>query len=229
MIAAVTASVDLPNIAIQTPLWLALLTTAVAAIQGAVIGRQGTHTPLDFVGVFVFALLLGLGGGLARDLLLGNTPVVALRTPWYVVTVAGAVALVLVAGRHVPVSGSLFMLLDALTLGLYAVIGTQYALDFDVSVIGAIVVGMFASLTGGVLVSVVRREIPFIMRPGSPYALLALAGVLVYLLVGMANGAIAAIACVTTVVVLRFVTVRWDVRTRSVPSLDDPGTGPEVT
>jgi uncharacterized membrane protein YeiH len=221
----VTASVvamDLPNIAIQTPLWLALLTTAVGAIQGAAIGRQGSHTSLDFVGVFIFALLLGLGGGLARDMLLGNTPVVALRSPWYVVTVSGAVVLVLVAGRHIPVSGRLFMLLDALTLGLYAVIGTQYALDFGVSVVGAIVVGMFASLTGGVLVSIVRGEIPDIMTPGSPYALLALAGVLVYLLVGTVNGPIAAIACVATVVVLRFVTVRWDVRTRSVPSLDDP-------
>ena len=100
------------NVAVHTPLWLALLTTAIGAIEGAVIGRQAKSAALDVVGIFVFALFLGLGGGIVRDIMLGNTPLVALRTPWYVLTVCGAVVLVLIAGKYVPVNSWAFVLLE---------------------------------------------------------------------------------------------------------------------
>ena len=71
-----------------------------AAIEGAVIGRQGRSPRYDIVGVFVLAVALGLAGGISRDLMIGNTPVMATRTPWYIVTVIGVTLLVIVAGRH---------------------------------------------------------------------------------------------------------------------------------
>ena len=126
----------MPNIAVSTPLWLALVTTGVAAVEGALLGRRGVDSgTMDIVGMSVFALFFGLGGGFARDVMLGNTPFVALRTPWYLLTVLGAVLVALAVGRHIPDGGTMFTLLDALTLGLYAAIGTQYALDFLTSVV----------------------------------------------------------------------------------------------
>ena len=67
----------LPNLVFDTPLWLSLFTTGVAAIEGAVIGRQSSKPRYDVVGIFVLAVVLGLAGGISRDLLIGNTPVVA--------------------------------------------------------------------------------------------------------------------------------------------------------
>lgn len=94
-------SMDVPNIAVNTPLWLALITTGVGAVQGAALGRsdESGKAGIDVIGMAVFALLLGLGGGMVRDTMLGNTPFVALRTPWYVLTVLVAVVLVLALGR----------------------------------------------------------------------------------------------------------------------------------
>lgn len=176
---------------------------------------------MDIVGTFVLALFLGLGGGLARDTLLGNDPVVAIRTPWYLTVVIVAAVVVIAAGRFLPATDSKgFVLLDALTLGLYAAIGVQYALDFGVSIVGAIVVGMFASLTGGVIVSLLRQETPQILRPGVPYALLALAGVLVYLALTPISGGLASIACVGVVVALRFVTLHWNIQTSTLAPID---------
>lgn len=215
---------DLPTIVSDTPEWLALVTTGVAAVEGAVIARQSrgrNGVSLDLVGVFVLALCLGLGGGFARDLMLGNLPVVAIRTPWYLIVVAAAALLVVAAGRFLPPLTSWgFILLDALALGLYADIGVEYALAFQVSMVGVVVVGLFASLTGGVLVALIRQETPEIMRPGFPYALLALAGILTYLALAPLSEIAASYACVGVVIVLRFVTLRWNIKTWPLSPLD---------
>lgn len=209
----------IPDVVVNTPMWLALLTTGVGACEGAIIGRRRDRLTTDLVGTFVFALFLGLGGGIARDLMIGNTPLVALRSPWYLVTVAVVVVVTLIVGRWISVESTMFVVLDALTLALYAAIGTQYALDFQVSLAGAVLVGLFASLTGGVVVSLLRREVPAILVPGSPYALWALAGVLTYLLLVQVNGVVASLVCIIVVVVGRVLTLHWDVRTPAVPDL----------
>ena len=211
--------IDLPNIAANTPLWLALLTTFVAALSGAILGRQPSRVSYDFVGVVVFAFVLGLGGGITRDVLLGNLPPLALRSPWYVVTVLAAVVTVLVVGRWIRVGSWTFILLDALALGLYAVIAAQLALEFGLPDIGAITVGVLAAVTGGALVSLLRGETPQILLPSQPYALLAVIGATVYVLLDQFSGGIAALACLLSVIIVWVITVRWDLRTRSVRPL----------
>lgn len=217
---------DIPNIAANTPLWLALVTTFVAAVSGAILGRQPGRVSYDIVGVTVFAFVLGLGGGITRDLLLGNLPPLALRSPWYVVTVLGAVVTVLIVGRWIRVGSWTFILLDALALGLYAVIAAQLAVEFGLPDIGAITVGALAAVTGGVLVSLMRGETPEILLPSQPYALLAVIGATVYVVLDQFNGGIAALTCLLSVITLRFVTLRWNLRTRSVRPLPAGGTAP---
>jgi uncharacterized membrane protein YeiH len=217
--------VDVPNIAANTPLWLALVTTFVAAVSGAILGRQPARVSYDIVGVAVFAFVLGLGGGITRDVLLGNLPPLALRSPWYVVTVLVAVAVVLLVGRWISVDSWTFILLDALALALYAVIAAQLAVEFGLPDIGAITVGFLAAITGGVVVSVLRGETPQILLPSQPYALLAVIGATIYVLIDEINGGIAAFACLASVIVLRFVTLKWNLRTRSVRPL--PGAKPD--
>ena len=141
----------LPNIAEQTPLWLLLVTTLVGAVEGAGIGRR-SGADVDIVGMAVFALFLGLGGGLARDTLLG-LPAAAIQSFWYPTVIVVGIALVLLFGRWIPTRGTVSVGLDALTLGLYAAVGTQKALDYHFPAIGAVVVGLFASVAGGVIVS----------------------------------------------------------------------------
>jgi uncharacterized membrane protein YeiH len=74
---------------------------------------------------------------------------------------------------------------------------------------------MFASLSGGVLVSLLRRETPQILRPGFPYAALAFAGIVVYVVLAPYSGGLAALACVCVVVVARFAVLRWNITTKA--------------
>ena len=212
-------TIDVPNIAANTPLWLALVTTFVAAVSGAILGRQPSRVHYDIVGVTVFAFVMGLGGGLTRDIFLGNLPPLALRSPWYVVTVIGAVFTVLVIGRWISVGSWTFILLDALALGLYAVIAAQLAIEFGLPDIGAITVGFLAAVTGGVLVSLLRGETPQILLPSQPYALLAVIGATIYVLLDQFSGGLAALACLVGVISLRFITLKWNVRTHGVRPL----------
>ncbi len=193
-----------------------------SAVTGAILGRTPGRVNYDIVGVFVFAFFLGVGGGLTRDLLLGNLPPLALRTPWYIVAVVAAVLLVLTIGRWIPRGSWGFILVDALSLGLYAVIAAQMALEFGLPDIGAILVGFLAAISGGVIVSILRGETPEILQPSQPYALLAVIGVTIYVLTVPYVGGVAALLCLGSVIVLRFVTLKWNFQTKSVRPITPP-------
>ena len=217
----------IPDLVFETPLWLALVTVGVAAMEGAVIGRESRTPRYDLVGAFVLAVVLGLAGGIARHVLIGNLPVVAVRTPWYLATVAGVTALVLLGHRFIPpLTGLWFVVLDALTLGLYTAVATGYALQAGVSVVGALFVGVTAGVIGGVLVALLRGVTPAVLVPGVFYAFIALAGAGAYVAVEPGSPAIAAVACVVLVVALRITAVRWRLGTRPLPLVGDrPGGG----
>jgi len=216
----------IPDIAISTPLWLALITTGVGAVQGAIIGHSAARDErIDIVGMSVFALLLGLGGGMARDTMLGNTPFVALRTPWYVLTVGLAVLLVLVVRIRFlkfSLNATGFLLLDALTLGLYTAIGTQWAIDFKVSWVGAILVGTVSGVTGGIIVAVLRGQTPSILVSGPPYALLGVVGSSLYIALYQFGGGLASVVSIGAVMLLRMVTLRYGITT-PITVLSDEG------
>jgi uncharacterized membrane protein YeiH len=212
-----------PHQNLEIPLWLGLVTTLVGALEGAALGRRVNVANVDIVGAAVFALFLGLGGGMVRDIMLGAYPIAALSNAWYLLMVLVALATIMLLGRYVPIDGKVFVALDALTLGLYAAIGTQKALSFKIGPVGAILVGMFASLSGGVIVSILQSRRPKLLQPSIPYGLVGLLGILVYLGVVHWSSGWACVACIAVVVVLRFVVIRFDIKTNPVSKLPAPG------
>ena len=77
-------------------------------------------------------------------------------------------------------------LVDALGLGIYAVVGAQKSLDQGLPVGAAILVGAVNASGGGLLRDVLTREVPLLFKPGQFYALTAVVGaiVFVFLIVG---------------------------------------------
>ena len=62
---------------------LELIGTIAFAISGAVVA---VHKGMDVFGVTILGLTTAVGGGVVRDLLLGNTPPVTFREPVYALT-----------------------------------------------------------------------------------------------------------------------------------------------
>jgi len=210
---------EIPNIAADTPIWLSLIATATGALQGALLGRQRSPT-IDIAGLSMLALSLGFGGSVVRDVLIGNTPPEALRHWYYIAMVVVAIVVIIAFGREIArLSYSLFIL-DALTMGLFAAVGAQYAITFHLPSLTAILVGSFASVGGGVAASLLLREVPQIMRPGPPYAVAAVAGTVVYVALDGLIGGLAAIACVIVVFAIRVIAERKGLRTRPIRPID---------
>ena len=207
---------DLPNLATDAPIWLALATVGVNAIVGALRGYNDVGRRWDIVGVTTFALLMGLGGGFIRDVLLGNLPAESLRSPWYLVTVLVAVVIVVALGDLILRAGIVVRLLDALALGLFAVTGTAYGLAFDLPAVSAVLLGTITAVGGGVLVSVLEGEPSGILQPGVPLALSAAAGAVVYAVVSQWNSPIASVAGIVVIIGMRYVTSSLGMSTRPV-------------
>ena len=55
-----------------------MLGTLAFAITGA---YKGIRYNLDWLGILIMSIATGVGGGIVRDVLLGETPPVALRSP----------------------------------------------------------------------------------------------------------------------------------------------------
>jgi uncharacterized membrane protein YeiH len=203
-----------PDLAGSTPLWLALLTVLVNAIVGALRGTLDRTRDWDLVGITAFALLMGLGGGFIRDLLIGNLPAESLRSPWFVATVLVGIAIVRYGGPLVSRLDAVFVQLNALALGLFAVVGAAYATAFGLPFVSAVLIGTLSAVGGGMLVSVLQGEIPRILLAGAPNALLAVWGSVAYLAVARWNPAAASFAGIATVVIAQEVSLRKGFTTR---------------
>jgi uncharacterized membrane protein YeiH len=101
--------------------------TALFALQG---GLTAAAAGLDVFGVLVLGFVTAVGGGIVRDLLLGDTPPAVFRDLAYPLAAfgAGAVVVVLYAVvRDVP--REVLVPLDAAALALFAVVGAAKAID----------------------------------------------------------------------------------------------------
>ena len=207
-------SIDLPDLATGAPLALALVTVLVNAVVGALRGYTDTTREWDIVGISAFALLMGLGGGFIRDVLIGNLPAESLRSPWYLVTVMVGIALVLLVGRRISHVQPVLVFLNAVAMGLFAVTGVAYATDAGLTFVPAVLIGTLSAVGGGVLVSVLQGQVPGILLASAPNALLAVWGSATYAVVAIWSPAAASIAGIAAVVIAQYVVNHFGLTTK---------------
>lgn len=154
---------------------LDLVGTFVFAISGAALGVE---RGMDLFGVLVLAFVTAVAGGIARDVLIGAVPPESIAN-WH------NLALAVVAGLLVFRFFRLFYRLqqpvqffDAAGLGVFAIAGTQKALDYGVNWPMAAVLGMISGIGGGMVRDVLTAQVPTVLR-ADIYAVAALAGSLV--------------------------------------------------
>jgi uncharacterized membrane protein YeiH len=135
--------------------------TFIFGFQGALLALAA-H--LDLFGVLVLAFATALGGGVIRDVLMGALPPSALRGWSYPCTAfaAGASAFILEPHMHVPVL--LLQTLDAGGLALFAVAGTEKALDARIHPLSAVLLGTITAVGGGTIRDLMLTHVPGILR-----------------------------------------------------------------
>jgi len=152
--------------------------TAVFALEGALIA---IHARLDLLGIAVIAFVASLGGGILRDVLLGATPPAAFRDQRYPLLAFAAAGLAVafqLSGQFPPRLA--LTVLDAAGLALFAVAGTEKAIDYGSNTVSAAMLGMLTGVGGGATRDVLLGQVPAVLRTDF-YATAALAGALVVL------------------------------------------------
>lgn len=134
--------------------------TAEAMTAALAAGRRS----MDWVGVCLLGAVTALGGGSARDVLLGHYPLVWVAHPEYLLLTAAAALATVTVARMVDRLRSLFLLLDAIGLVAFTVIGCNVAIGMGLPVVVVIVAGMITGCVGGVLRDVLCNEIPLLFR-----------------------------------------------------------------
>ena len=186
--------------------------TIAFAISAALLaGRRR----MNVVGVVVFSVLVAIGGGTTRDVVLGELPVywVDDPTPLVVAAITGAATIPLfklgtisMIQRH-----DLIRVFDSAGLALFTVLGTNIALDAGAGTISAVFVGTIAGVGGGIIRDSLAEEIPAVLRSGHFYASVALTGASldVALLETSLSPAVASAIAGAYILVLRLLSIKF--------------------
>lgn len=196
------------GVVLQPPLWIELPAVIAGALAGALFAQK---RGLDVIGVLALALVSGLGGGMLRDVLLARVPL-ALQDSWYLWAVAGAALVGAFFAQAVNRMRFGMLLVDAVSLALFSVIGAQGGLSKGLPIPAAILLGTITGVGGSVLRDVLVGETPpRMLRRGPPYASAAFLGAALYVGLVAGLGSRKVIAQILAVVLILFVrgVARW--------------------
>ena len=133
---------------------------AVFALSGALVAAGKRQTLVTFA---FFAVITGVGGGTARDLLIG-APVFWIRDNAVLLICLAAALLVWLLPRRLW-EGQALLWLDAVGLAAYSTYGAAKGLSWGVAPWPAIGMGVLTACLGGIIRDVLAGEPSILLRP----------------------------------------------------------------
>ena len=173
--------------------WLDLAGVFFFAVSGSLLAAK---KQFDIIGSLLLASLVGLGGGVIRDIVINAGPPAAFTNPVYLLPPLLAAGLVYFLFSSIQRFTSLLTLFDAGGLALFCITGTLKALAAGMNPVAAILLGVTTGVGGGLLRDITANEIPTLFNARDLYALPALTGAALTALlwnIGAFNGLTAAL------------------------------------
>jgi uncharacterized membrane protein YeiH len=196
---------------------LEILGTIAFSISGAV---EAMKKNLDLLGVIVLGTVTAVGGGIIRDVMIGQTPPLAFQNPTCAVIAICVAFVVFIVGyvlskhhdekKHAAWN-KLLLVSDAIGLGVFTALGIRYTQQFTGSNHTALLlfVGVITGVGGGLLRDIFAGNIPYIFRKHF-YATASIIGAVSYVVIyRLGFQSLALIASVTIVLVLRLLAAHF--------------------
>ena len=139
-------------------------------------GLAAVRKNFDVIGALVLAWCAGLGGGVLRDVLIGDVPPIGITDIKLFGTAAAAGLITMIFHPTMARIWRFIIVLDAVGLGLFVVQGATKALDLGTGFLAAAIVGILTGVGGGVLRDLLSGDVPVIFREREYYAIPAALG-----------------------------------------------------
>ncbi|MCX8647475.1 TRIC cation channel family protein [Bifidobacterium sp. B4107] len=183
-------------------------------------GLAAVRKGYDIIAILLVSWISALGGGVVRDVLLGQVPPSGITDKGSVIVTLASGLVVAVAHPEISRMTWSMLVTDAMALGSFAVNGTAKALMCGTGGMTAIFMGMATALVGGLLRDILLNQVPAVIQDQHWYALPSLIGCLLTLASARARqhglypvrvDMALDLAIVALVVVLRIISVKFDI------------------
>jgi uncharacterized membrane protein YeiH len=174
----------------------------------------------DFIGVLIVAFFSSVGGGLIRDaIFIQSGPPMVVTNSSYLFVILLGFAVSMFFYKKLSKMVMTMKLVDAISLGMYSVVGASAALHAKLVPLAAVMIGMFNAVGAGLIRDVLISEVPVIFKPGRFYAGAAIVGSSLFtFLFGFlgVDETIAGLVAIVSTFLVRILSVRFDWRTKPV-------------
>jgi uncharacterized membrane protein YeiH len=127
-----------------------LIAASTNALNGALLARRPDHyKQFTAVGILLMALLGGLGGGITRDVMVGQVPA-ALSNPAYITLALafGVLGYFLAYSSGQLFREGVFQFMTSFSLPWYAIVGAQKGVEVGLPVFGCLLLGVVGPTAG---------------------------------------------------------------------------------
>jgi uncharacterized membrane protein YeiH len=139
-----------------------LIAASTNALNGALLARRPDHfRNFTITGVLLMALLGGIGGGITRDVLVGDVPA-ALTNPAYIVLclIFGFVGYLMAYDKGQLFREGLFQFATAFSLPWYAIAGAQKGVDSEIPIAGSLLLAVVGPTAGRYYIDITSGVTP---------------------------------------------------------------------
>ena len=152
------------------------LGTVAFAVTGA---SKAIAHKADIFGIIVLATVVGVGGGVTRDVIFGRFPT-AFSEPIYISLTVGTGIVMFFLFSYLKKKMNIWLIFDAIGLGVFSIIGASIAYQIvGLEFLPMIFAGMITAIGGGILRDVFVREIPIVFVK-EVYAVASIIGIVIF-------------------------------------------------
>ena len=159
-------------------LTLYLIGITAEAMTGALAAGR---LKMDLFGVVMIATVTAFGGGSVRDILLGHYPLTWVAHPEYLLLTTLAALFTTWIAPFMSRLRMLFLMLDALGLVAFTVIGVKVGQAMELGMPIAVLAGLITGIFGGVIRDLLCNRVPLVFQK-ELYAVVSLGAACLFLL-----------------------------------------------
>ncbi len=167
-----------------------MFSAGINALYGVLVAREPSHNRgYTAAGLLIMAFFGGIGGGVTRDVLLGDVPA-PLKDPMYplVCLLMGLLGLGtyhFAKSQEQQFRTKVLAYFKSFSLPWFAILGAHKALEHSLGICAAILIGLIATTAGGVLIDLFSGVTPEVVRPSQQLVTSALLASTVYTLIAV--------------------------------------------